>query len=236
MRALRFGSYSIDATLAGTPSLSRRKSMTRYFCLWPPPRWREVIRPYELRPPVFGLCSVSDFSGRSRVTSAKSETVWNRRPGLVGLRLRIGMRLAPEDLDAVALGERDDRPLLAGALTPPARAPVALALPATVEGVHVLDLDVEDLLDGLADLHLVRVVRDDERVDVLVVGGVGLLRHDRSDHDVARITVLHPAAASPASLAAAGETSVAGPRSARRVIAASRVARENTSQSFTSTS
>ena len=37
----------------------------------------------------FGL--VSDFSGLSRVISAKSETVWNRRPGLVGLRLRTGI-------------------------------------------------------------------------------------------------------------------------------------------------
>ena len=29
MRAVRFGSYSIDATLAGTPILLRLKSMTR---------------------------------------------------------------------------------------------------------------------------------------------------------------------------------------------------------------
>ena len=29
---------AIDATFAGTPSLLRRKSTTRYFCLWPPPR------------------------------------------------------------------------------------------------------------------------------------------------------------------------------------------------------
>ena len=38
MRALRFGSYSMAATFAGTPSLFRRKSMTRYWRLWPPPR------------------------------------------------------------------------------------------------------------------------------------------------------------------------------------------------------
>src|SRR5262245_66252375 len=91
MRALRLGSYSIDATLAGTPSLSRRKSMTRYFRLWPPPRWRDVIRPYELRPPVRGFGLVSDFSGLLLVISEKSDTVWNRRPGLVGLRLRTGI-------------------------------------------------------------------------------------------------------------------------------------------------
>src|SRR6187397_258960 len=136
MRALRFGSYSIDATFAGTPSLLRRKSTTRYFCLWPPPRCREVIRPYELRPPVRGFGLVSDFSGLSRVISEKSETVWNRRPGLVGLRLRTGIRLAPEDLDAVALGQGDDRPLLSGALAPAPRTAVALPLAVPVERVH----------------------------------------------------------------------------------------------------
>ena len=45
MRQLRFGSYSMAATLAGTPSLFRLKSMMRYCCLWPPPWWRAVLRP-----------------------------------------------------------------------------------------------------------------------------------------------------------------------------------------------
>ena len=45
MRQLRFGSYSMAATLAGTPSLMRRKSTMRYRCLWPPPLWRAVLRP-----------------------------------------------------------------------------------------------------------------------------------------------------------------------------------------------
>src|SRR3954471_23732651 len=91
MRALRFGSYSIAATLAGTPSLFRLKSTMRYCCLWPPPRWRDVLRPYELRPPVRGLGASSDFSGLSLLIAEKSETVWKRRPGLVGLRLRRGI-------------------------------------------------------------------------------------------------------------------------------------------------
>ena len=39
------------------------------------------MRPYELRPPVFGFGFVSDFSGLVFVTSAKSDDVWNRRPG-----------------------------------------------------------------------------------------------------------------------------------------------------------
>ena len=45
MRQVRFGSYSMAATLAVTPSLVRLKSMMRYCCLWPPPRWRDVLRP-----------------------------------------------------------------------------------------------------------------------------------------------------------------------------------------------
>src|SRR6476659_1868764 len=89
MRQVRFGSYSMAATLAVTPSLTRLKSMMRYCCLWPPPRWRAVLRPYALRPPDLGLGARSDFSGRLLVISEKSETVWNRRPGLVGLRVRI---------------------------------------------------------------------------------------------------------------------------------------------------
>src|SRR5690349_11065311 len=54
------------------------------------------MRPYELRPPVFGFGFVSDFSGFLRVTSAKSDADWNRRPGLVGLRLRMGIRQLPK--------------------------------------------------------------------------------------------------------------------------------------------
>src|SRR5438874_8351914 len=79
------------ATLAGTPSLFRLKSMMRYCCLWPPPRWRAVLRPYALRPPVLGFGASRLFSGLVLVISEKSETVWNRRPGLVGLRLRRGI-------------------------------------------------------------------------------------------------------------------------------------------------
>ena len=37
MNAVRFGSYSMPATLAGIPSLLRLKSITRYLILLPPP-------------------------------------------------------------------------------------------------------------------------------------------------------------------------------------------------------
>src|SRR4051812_37481960 len=106
MRALRFGSYSMAATLAGTPSFVRLKSMMRYCCLWPPPRWRAVLRPYALRPPVLGLGASSDFSGFDFVISEKSETDWKRRPALVGLRLRRGMVGGPLSSRTVRCGHR----------------------------------------------------------------------------------------------------------------------------------
>ncbi len=72
MYAVRLGSYSMAATLAGMPSLSRLKSILRYRRLAPPPRWREVTRPWALRPPDFLMPSTSDFSGLLFVTSALS--------------------------------------------------------------------------------------------------------------------------------------------------------------------
>src|SRR3954462_633987 len=91
MYAERFGSYSIEATLAGTPSLVRLKSILRYRRLAPPPRWRAVLRPSALRPPDFFRPSTSERSGSVFVISAKSGYVTKRRPGEVGFGLRIGM-------------------------------------------------------------------------------------------------------------------------------------------------
>ena len=85
MCAERFGSYSIAATLAGTSSLRLLKSILRYLRLAPPPRWRDVMRPYELRPPDFRSPSVSAFSGSSLVTASCWSHVAKRRPGEVGL-------------------------------------------------------------------------------------------------------------------------------------------------------
>src|SRR3954454_6065620 len=98
MYAVRFGSYSIAATRAGTPSFWRLKSMTRYLRLAPPPRWRDVMRPCVLRPPDFLRPVVSAFSGSLLVTSARSLQVAKRRPGLVGLwRLTAIYQLPPND-------------------------------------------------------------------------------------------------------------------------------------------
>src|SRR3954464_12178947 len=76
-------------------------------------------------------------------------------------------------------------------LLPLARAaaghPAALGLGADVDGADVLHPHAEDVLDGLADLRLVRVRMDAERV---LVGGqqrVRLLADDRPDQDLTRV-------------------------------------------------
>src|SRR5262245_31128408 len=180
------------ATLAGTPSLStRRKSITRNCRLWPPPWWRVVIRPCTLRPPLAGSGRSSDFSGVARVISAKSATLEPRRPGVVGLYLRIGISLHPsahraaEGLDPVALGELDHGPLDVLALAPAGAGALALAL--AVECVHGQDPHVEDLLDGDLDFGLGRVGVDQERVPVALKLAVALLRDHRSHDHVTRV-------------------------------------------------
>src|ERR687886_2911215 len=92
MYAERFGSYSIAATRAGTPSFVRLKSILRYSRLAPPPRWREVIRPCVLRPPDFLSPSVRLRSGSFFESSERSAQVAKRRPGEVGLWRLIGIR------------------------------------------------------------------------------------------------------------------------------------------------
>src|SRR4029450_7130334 len=102
------------------------------------------MRPWLLPPPFFGSGRVSDFSGVVRVISTKSATDEPRRPGVVGLYLRIAMfsqssRFArsgartSEDVDAVALGEADDRALGVLALADPGAGTAGLAR--AVDGV-----------------------------------------------------------------------------------------------------
>src|SRR5712692_6396053 len=87
MLALRFGSYSMAATVAGTPSLSRRKSTTRYCFLCPPPRCHTTISPRLLRPPVRFFGSSNFFSGVCLVISLLSSMVMKRRDAVYGLKL-----------------------------------------------------------------------------------------------------------------------------------------------------
>ena len=75
MRAERFGSYSIVATLAGMSFLSRLKSMIRYSRLWPPPRHQELSSPVLFRPPDFLSDSVSGLCGSVAVISSNTCTV-----------------------------------------------------------------------------------------------------------------------------------------------------------------
>ena len=188
MRALRFGSYSIAATFAGTPSLFRLKSTRRYRCLWPPPRWRD------------GHAAVGVAAARLRL---------RLRQRLLGLRLRdlgeVGGRLesAPRARRLAFADRHRQLPKMSMRSSPAARVTMArllvargrpragvrlrLRLPLRLTVSHRGDLRAEQLLDGFADLDLVGVGRDDERVDVHVVGGVRLLRHHRLDDDVAGI-------------------------------------------------
>src|SRR3984893_17100996 len=87
MFELRFGSYSIAATVAGTPTLSRRKSTWRYCFLCPPPRCQTTISPWLLRPPERFFGSSNAFSGVSLVIWLLSRTVINRRDAVYGLKL-----------------------------------------------------------------------------------------------------------------------------------------------------
>src|SRR3712207_4989191 len=103
------------------------------------------MRPWLLRPPFFGSGRVRDFSGSERVTSTKSATDEPRRPGVVGLYLRIPMvrsssRLAQrsgdrpaEDVDG-ALFDRHDRAL--GGLAAAGTEARAAHLPLAIERVH----------------------------------------------------------------------------------------------------
>src|SRR5687768_2574014 len=142
MRAVRFGSYSMEWTLPGTPVLSRRKSMMRRRLFAPPPRWRTVMRPWLLRPACRRRGATSDFSGFERVISSKPWPLAPRRPGDVGLYCLIGMLYALEELDLVARRQRHYGLLPVGpVLYSVAPDPAGLAL--HYHHVHVFNLHIE---------------------------------------------------------------------------------------------
>src|SRR5919204_4457927 len=98
------------------------------------------------------------------------------------VRRRPPSNLSPrEDLDRVAGAQLHDRLLPAGLRAPVQATPLRLRL--HLGDVHADDLDVEQLLDGLAHLGLVSVRVDAERVLVVVDLRVRLLGHDRSEED-----------------------------------------------------
>src|SRR6266403_2979444 len=169
MFELRLGSYSMAATFAGTPTLSRRKSTWRYCFLWPPPRCQITISPWLLRPPERFFGSSSAFSGSCLVMWLLSTTVMNRRDAVYGLKLfspiAASYLLAANLSQTVpvlqvlrvlnhlfAFGELDVRFLPIP--------PVAFALAAAahlahkIRGAHRGYLHLENLLHGFLDLGL----------------------------------------------------------------------------------
>src|SRR6056297_1032555 len=82
--AVLFGSYSILLTVASIPSLLRRKSMIRYLCLCPPPRYLIVIFPSLFLPPDFFSGANKDFSGVLLVTISKAPIILCLCPGVTG--------------------------------------------------------------------------------------------------------------------------------------------------------
>src|SRR5467141_90200 len=160
-------------------NLSRRKSIRRYWRLWPPPCHRFVMWPLLLRPPVRFSGSTNDFSGVVLVTSAKSETERNRVAGVTGLNWRMPIS-ALEHLDRVAFLEGHDR-LFPG--RPHAGGPPVGAAPsAHDERAHVRDGDLEERFDRRLDLRLGRPQMHPERVLLAsLVGRRGLLGDHRPD-------------------------------------------------------
>src|SRR5438093_8861229 len=101
-----------------------------------------------------------------------------------------------EDLDRLARLDLDDRLLPAGLAA--FDEPAALRLRAHLDHVHALDVDVEQLLDGLPDLRLVRIRVDAERIAVVVLDLlVALLgNHRRQEHLIRMQRHLNPSPSS----------------------------------------
>src|SRR4051794_8131681 len=122
------------------------------------------MRPLLLRPPFLDSGAIRVFSGSSLVMSLKSDTDMNRRPADVGLYRLTATGLHPrsECFDGLARRHGDDG-LLPAAARPGGHA-AALRLRGHLADVDVEHRDVEDLLDGLADLGLVCLWVHAERV------------------------------------------------------------------------
>src|SRR6266508_5387582 len=101
------------------------------------------------------------------------------------------LNLSPlEELDALAGAQLDDGLLPARPRAPEEAAPLRLRL--DLDDVHALDLDVEQLLDCVPHLRLVRVRMDLERVPAHLGALVALLGDDRREADLRRVHLLGP--------------------------------------------
>src|SRR5690349_12415869 len=117
--------------------------------------WRVVMRPLLLRPPVFGLASTRRFSGFFFVISSKSGRSLKRFVGVSGLKDLSPMAwLWLREFDLLTRRQGDDG-LLPVTGAPGVLRPAAAEFAADVDGVHTDHLLLEELLDGLSDLHLV---------------------------------------------------------------------------------
>src|SRR6266705_2002452 len=159
MRAERFGSYSMPITSAATPRLRRLKSILRYFCLWPPPMWREVSRPKLLRPPVFFFGSTRLLAGCHFVISSKAGSDLKRSVGVSGRKFFSAIL---NQVDLLAFLQRDDRLLPICFATKRAAHPRPFSR--IVAGVNIDNLLLEQALNRVFDLDLVRARMDPENV------------------------------------------------------------------------
>src|SRR5690554_1170878 len=164
------------------------------------------MRPLLLRPPDFLIGRSSDFSGSERVISPKSDVVMKRREGVYGRYFLVGMSNPPSLREALELldlltgleGHDGLEPLLRAA----GEAAHPLRLAAHLDEVHLRDVDLEDRLDGLLDLHAVGPRVHVERVLAGLHGHYGLLGQDRREDHVVRVH----RAASPSNRAASATT------------------------------
>ncbi len=216
MRAVRLGSYSMCATLAGTPSLSAATEVDDAVgalvaaTLVPGGdaalvvaaallRQRRDQRLLRLGP------GDLDEVGHARATTARRRRLVladSHRDSFVSAQVapvrRPGRRRC-------RCGHRRRRMTMARLVLARCRSPGACAR-ACPGGCCVFtdsDPDAEDLLDGDLDLGLVRVGVDDERVLVLVEEPVALLGDDGRDQDVAGVGDPHSADSFSLSLASA---------------------------------
>src|SRR5580700_8168230 len=198
MRAMwpvRFGSYSRRSTTPAMPSLSRLKSMMRYFWRDPPPWWRVVMRPKWLRAPVLFWCAVSDSSGPPLCRCERSTLVSERVPGVLGLYLMRAM-VGPSGLGAGFVVDRLPGDEAHVGLLPVLRAAGGLAeaagLARLVDDLYARDLDVEHQLDGLLHVCLGGLAAHLEGVLVVVLHRErGLLGHVRSDQHAHQLFAVH---------------------------------------------